>query len=335
MTRERWPNNGRSPPVPATVSVPAFDPFRRLFGCPRGPARRLVCADANSTPEGIFRSLCDHGHVRWSRPQHSAQVGLQDRSEAPAGASRIRSHSRPPNQSLLLSLLGEFRQRDTLGAHGLRPRARLLFCGPPGCGKAPCAEAFAHEVKLPLLVATMDALVSSLLGETASNLRKIFDCAAAQPVVLLLDESDAIARLRDDETLNGKLRRVVNSLLLLIEKFRGQGYAIAATNHERQLDPVIWRRFDEVIFFEKPTSSEVVRLLAPNFKNFNCDFDGREIAKFLEGFSHADIERVCLNSIRRAVLSEQKSVSKRRLLESISLETRRRDIAQGHTKQRR
>jgi SpoVK/Ycf46/Vps4 family AAA+-type ATPase len=237
-----------------------------------------------------------------------------------------------PNQRLLLSLLGEFRQRDTLGAHGLRPRARLLFCGPPGCGKTLCAEVFAHEVKLPLLVASMDALVSSLLGETASNLRKIFDYAAAQPVVLLLDEFDAIARLRDDETLNGELRRVVNSLLLLIEKFRGQGYVIAATNHERQLDPAIWRRFDEVVFFEKPTTSEIVRLLALKFKNFNCDFDGREMAKFLEGFSHADIERVCLNSIRRAVLSEQKSVSKRRFLESISLETRRRDIAQSHTK---
>jgi SpoVK/Ycf46/Vps4 family AAA+-type ATPase len=125
-----------------------------------------------------------------------------------------------PNQRLLLSLLGEFRQRDTLGAHGLRPRARLLFCGPPGCGKTLCAEVFAHEVKLPLLVASMDALVSSLLGETASNLRKIFDYAAAQPVVLLLDEFDAIARLRDDETLNGELRRVVNSLLLLYRRLR-------------------------------------------------------------------------------------------------------------------
>jgi len=44
----------------------------------------------------------------------------------------------------------------------------------------------------------MDVLVSSLLGETATNLRRIFDFAAAQPVVLLLDEFDAIARPRDE-----------------------------------------------------------------------------------------------------------------------------------------
>jgi SpoVK/Ycf46/Vps4 family AAA+-type ATPase len=159
------------------------------------------------------------------------------------------------NQHLLLSLVSEFRQRETLSAHGLRPRSRLLFCGPPGCGKTLCAEVFAHEVKLPLLVASMDALVSSLLGETATNLRKIFDFANAQPVVLLLDEFDAIARLRDDETLNGELRRVVNSLLMLIDKFRGQGFVIAATNHERQLDPAIWRRFDEVFFLRNPTET--------------------------------------------------------------------------------
>src|ERR1035437_578087 len=158
------------------------------------------------------------------------------------------------NQHLFSSLLDEFRQRDALGAHGLRPRSRLLFCGPPGCGKTLCAQVFAHEADLPLLAVSMDVLVSSLLGETASNLRKVFDYAAAQPVVLLLDEFDAIARLRDDDTLNGELRRDVNTLLILIEKFRGQGFVIAATNHERQLDPAIWRRFDEVVFFEKPNN---------------------------------------------------------------------------------
>lgn len=232
------------------------------------------------------------------------------------------------NQHLLLSLLSEFRKRETLKAHGLRPRSRLLFCGPPGCGKTLCAEVFAHEVGLPLLVANMDVLVSSLLGETATNLRKIFDYATSQPVVLLLDEFDAIARLRDDETLNGELRRVVNSLLMQIDKFRGQGFIIAATNHERQLDPAIWRRFDEVVFFEKPDRNQIIRLLNLKFRNFGRDFESSEIADSLEGFSHADIERVSVNAIRRSILSGQKIVTKRRLLRGIALEKRRREIAQ-------
>jgi SpoVK/Ycf46/Vps4 family AAA+-type ATPase len=234
------------------------------------------------------------------------------------------------NQHLFLSLLDEFRQRDTLGAHGLRPRSRLLFCGPPGCGKTLCAEVFAHEANLPLLAVSMDVLVSSLLGETASNLRKVFDYAAMQPVVLLLDEFDAIARLRDDDTLNGELRRVVNSLLTLIEKFRGQGFVIAATNHERQLDPAIWRRFDEVVFFEKPNSREIVRLLDLKFRNFGKEFVSAEMAPFVKDFSHAEIENACLNAIRRAVLSKQKSVTRRQFLRSIAQENRRRSFSQPH-----
>jgi SpoVK/Ycf46/Vps4 family AAA+-type ATPase len=236
------------------------------------------------------------------------------------------------NQRLLLSLLNEVRQREVLSAHGLRTRSRLLFCGPPGCGKTLCAEVFAHEVRLPLLVASMDTLVSSLLGETASNLRRIFDFAATQPVVLLLDEFDAIARLRDDETLNGELRRVVNTLLMLIEKFRGQGFVIAATNHEQHLDPAIWRRFDEVVFFEKPAKPEITRLVNLKFRNFKIDFEPVEVSGFMEGFSHAEVERVCLNAIRRAVLHQLKTVSNRRFLESVSLEKRRRDIAQHPNK---
>lgn len=234
------------------------------------------------------------------------------------------------NQYLFVSLLNEFRNKDTLGAHGLQPRSRLLFCGPPGCGKTLCAEVFAHEANLPLLATSMDVLVSSLLGETASNLRKIFDYASARPVVLLLNEFDAIARLREDETLNGELRRVVNSLLTLIEKFKGPGFVIAATNHERQLDPAIWRRFDEVVFFEKPTRSEVVRLLDLKFRNFRREFSSHEVVSCFDGFSHADIERLCLNAIRAAVLKKQGSVGKRFFLRSIVLENKRRAAAQSH-----
>jgi len=48
------------------------------------------------------------------------------------------------NQHLFLSLLDEFRQRDTLGAHGLRPRSRLLFWWTAGCGQDLCAEVCPH-----------------------------------------------------------------------------------------------------------------------------------------------------------------------------------------------
>jgi SpoVK/Ycf46/Vps4 family AAA+-type ATPase len=231
------------------------------------------------------------------------------------------------NQRLLVSVLEEFRSRDVIRSHGLRDRSKLLFCGPPGCGKTLCAEVFAHEVHLPLLVTSMDTLVSSYLGETATNLRRIFDYVSARPAVLLLDEFDAIARLRDDDSQHGELKRVVNSLLQLIDRFSGPGFVIAATNHERQLDPAIWRRFDEVVYFAKPSGREIMRLLKLKFRNFRIEFDPAMKVEELVGFSHAEIERVCMNAIRRSILHKQNSVNAHRFQQALNFERRRRSIA--------
>ena len=114
----------------------------------------------------------------------------------------------PPNVRVFIGLLKEFRRADEIRRKGLPVRSKLLFCGPPGCGKTLCAEIFASELGLPLLVVKLDRLISSYLGETASNVRKIFEFARKQPCVLFLDEFDALARSRDDSAEHNALRRV-------------------------------------------------------------------------------------------------------------------------------
>src|SRR5712671_3951808 len=90
------------------------------------------------------------------------------------------------NIRTFIGLMEEFRGADLLRRHGLRTRSKLLFCGPPGCGKTLTAEIFAHELGLPLAVARLDEVISSFLGETASNLRKLFDEVNRRPCVLFL-----------------------------------------------------------------------------------------------------------------------------------------------------
>ena len=109
----------------------------------------------------------------------------------------------PGTEDILLKVMREFRQWDILEANGLRPSHRLLFCGPPGCGKTATAEAIAAELGLPLVYVRFDSVVSSLLGETASNLRKVFDYIHMDTWVVLFDEFDAIGRSRDDATEHG------------------------------------------------------------------------------------------------------------------------------------
>ena len=102
----------------------------------------------------------------------------------------------PTNEQIISSLVKEFRRGDDIRRHGLPVRSKLLFCGPPGCGKTLCAEVFAVELGLPIFVVKLDRLISSYLGETAANVRKIFEFARRQPAVVFFDEFDALARAR-------------------------------------------------------------------------------------------------------------------------------------------
>jgi SpoVK/Ycf46/Vps4 family AAA+-type ATPase len=95
------------------------------------------------------------------------------------------------------------------------------------------------------------------LGETASNLRKVFDIAVQLPTVLFLDEFDALARARTDAMEHNEIRRVVNSLLMMIDRFAGKGLLIAATNLESSIDYAAWRRFAEVMLFDRPTLHQI------------------------------------------------------------------------------
>ena len=52
------------------------------------------------------------------------------------------------NVRVLFGLVKEFRRGDDVRRHGLAVRSKLLFCGPPGCGKTLCAEIFAAELAL-------------------------------------------------------------------------------------------------------------------------------------------------------------------------------------------
>jgi len=179
-----------------------------------------------------------------------------------------------------------------------------------------------------LLVARFDVLVSSYLGETSGNLRRVFDFAAEHSSVLLLDEFDAVARSRDDETEHGELKRVVNALLQLIDRYNGSGFVIAATNYEGRLDSAIWRRFDEVVYFDKPTLEEIGTLLSIKLKNFPIEFDRASKAHLMEGLTHAEIERVCFNAIKQTILKDRDRISGPTFDRALEVEKQRRSVVE-------
>jgi MoxR-like ATPase len=203
----------------------------------------------------------------------------------------------------LQRIADENRRQAVLAGAGLKPTQRVLFHGPPGSGKTLAAQVLASALDLPLVTVRFDAVVSSYLGETAANLRRVFDFVGQERFVVLFDEFDAIGKDRDNPLEHGELKRVVNSLLQLMDAFRGDSLLIAATNHEGLLDNAIWRRFEAVVSFPMPSRQDRVVLLHTFLRGFNTKGLRLEsLARRLDGATGADIERVAVAAARQSVL---------------------------------
>lgn len=213
-------------------------------------------------------------------------------------------------QEAIYNFIESYNRRDVLLKSGFDASNSLLLYGPPGCGKTTVAQFISSITGLPLVTARLDGLVSSLLGSTAKNIRKIFDYASRRECILFLDEFDVVAKLRDDKNELGELKRVVNSLIQNIDTFSNDSILIAATNHQELLDPAIWRRFTTVITLDKPQKEEINQLLlvilngkSTNFLAVPKKLDFIEAA--LIGLSHSDIKTIIFNAMRGVILSDR------------------------------
>ena len=219
----------------------------------------------------------------------------------------------PPDVDRLFSRIeSEYAARERLGAYGLRNRKTVLLYGPPGCGKSLGAKRIAWNTGLPLLKVRFDSLLSSYFGESASNLRRVFDTAAERPCVLLLDECDFIARSRLATKDVGEASRIVNSLLQLMEDYSAPGLLVATTNIESSLDEALFRRFDDVFLVPLPGPEEIGRLLKETVSAIRVqkNLSWRTLAERLVGMSAAAVVRVAEDAAKAAVLAGEKIISK-------------------------
>lgn len=214
----------------------------------------------------------------------------------------------PENQrKLLRQILKEQEKNTKLAEHNLPAANRLLLCGPPGCGKTMTAYAIANELKLPMAYVRLDGLVSSYLGQTSVNLRKVFTSVDDKPIVLFLDEFDAIAKKRDDSNEMGELKRVVTALLQNFDNMPDNIFLIAATNHEHLLDPAIWRRFNYTINFGYPDEeqrSELIRRWLTEYR-VKHSIDIKKLTAITADRSTAQIKELIISAAKRYVTAEK------------------------------
>jgi SpoVK/Ycf46/Vps4 family AAA+-type ATPase len=188
-------------------------------------------------------------------------------------------------------VLEEWNNLESLSDVGVQAAKTCLIYGAPGTGKTRLALWMATQLDLPILLARIDGLVSSFLGTTARNIANLFAFANRYRCVLLLDEFDAFAKLRDDPQEVGEIKRVVNALLQNLDTRRDVGLTIGITNHPHLLDSAVWRRFEVQLEIPKPEFAvrvEIARHFMPPVEAPETHL--RMIAWFTDGSTGAEIE---------------------------------------------
>ena len=214
----------------------------------------------------------------------------------------------------------EYVSRDRLAAHGLTPRRKILLYGPPGCGKSMGAERLAWNTGLPFFKVQFDTLTSSFLGESAANLRTIFDATQEQPCVLLLDECDFIAKSRTYGQDVGEMFRLVNMLLFLLEEYQAPGLLVATTNLENSLDKALFRRFDEVLSIPRPGPAQIQLLLKNTLGALSVSrsFKFASFSTQLAGFSAAQVVKLGQDAAKNCIMSGDMEVTDSHLHQALT-----------------
>ncbi|KAI1461956.1 AAA-domain-containing protein [Annulohypoxylon moriforme] len=190
--------------------------------------------------------------------------------------------------------------------HPTGPRARMskppkgvLLYGPPGCSKTMTAQAMATESDFNFFAVKGGELLNMYVGETERSIRNLFKRAReASPSIIFFDEFDSIAGSRSGPSGSGGVQ-ALTTLLTEMDGFEriGEVFVLAATNKPELLDSALRRpgRFDELIYVPLPDSKarEAIFTAKSRELEFPTDVDVAELARRTEGYSGAEVARIC------------------------------------------
>jgi len=228
-------------------------------------------------------------------------------------------------------IIREFKDADILATYNLDYKKKVLLCGKPGTGKTFSVQIISSVLNIPMVYVRFDAIISSYLGETAGNLRKVFDFIENGTWIVLFDEFDIIGKDRDDSHEHGEIKRVVNNFLQMLDNFKGDSILFAATNHQNMLDSAIWRRFDAVIDYELPDEATRKQLFEQYLRPIKCDkkIDYFKAAKASQGLSPADIEMIAVEAMKSSIIDARNNLAMDDLNIAIEQFIRREKIKQN------
>jgi AAA+ superfamily predicted ATPase len=125
----------------------------------------------------------------------------------------------------------------------------------------------------------------------------------------------------------------LNSFLQFLEQDDSDSIIIAATNYVAMLDDALFRRFDDVIRYSRPSGREIDRLVQNRLQRFLVKRPAWEkICEASAGLSHAEIARACDDAAKDHILHGKQHIGTAALVRALS---ERRRPYKGDSEDRR
>jgi ATP-dependent 26S proteasome regulatory subunit len=137
---------------------------------------------------------------------------------------------------------------------------------------------------------------------------------------VLFDEFDIIGKNRDDLHEHGEIKRVVNNFLQMMDNFNGTSLLFAATNHQYLLDPAIWRRFDDILFYDIPDDDTRIKLFERFLKPIKREdkINLGSFSKQAENLSPSDIKMIAVEAMKISIIESRNNVTEADLQKALS-----------------
>lgn len=218
-----------------------------------------------------------------------------------------------PNSSKwkIIQLIEEYNNIEKLKLfNGLCPIHKIILEWESWCWKTTSALAIANALRKWIVIVNLSEIISSKLWETSKNLNKVIEYAEKNNYIIFFDEFDSISKHRNDEKELWEMKRLVNSLIQLLDFASENMLIIWATNNINSIDKAILRRFEGIITFEKPREEEIVQYLSM----IEYNFDGKvsiskseEFTKLFIWYDYFKIKTIINNSIKKKILTSSKN----------------------------
>lgn len=271
------------------------------------PAREVSASNSRTTSEWMV--------------SEKPEVSLED----VAGLSDAKEQIR-------VKMVYPFTHPDQAKRFHIKKGGGVLLYGPPGTGKTMLAKAVASEIDAAFFTVKPSEVMSKWVGEAEQNISRLFtDAKKHERAIIFIDEVESLIPKRSGSH-STVMQRVVPQVLSEMEGFgkssEGQNSLLfmGATNEPWSLDEAVLRpgRFDEKIYVPLPDYDARLQILYLHLKDTPLapDISLEEIAQMLEGYSGADIRRICEKAcdipfVETVKSGHERDVEKRDLLSAM------------------